>query len=217
MFASGTPSSVRQECEESLRRLRTDYLDLFQLHGPTVDVPLEDTWAEMVRLRDAGKARFIGVSNFDVDLLRRCSEVGPIDSVQPAYNILNREIERELLPFCRTMDIAILAYGPMAHGTLSGTFAVSRLAPNDWRRGDHPLLDLPAALRAVELLRPLAEARHWTVGQLATAWVIANPHVTSTIVGARTPAQTRATSEVLLHGVDDSVRAEVDRALHISS
>jgi aryl-alcohol dehydrogenase-like predicted oxidoreductase len=217
MFASGEPSSVRQECEDSLRRLRTDYLDLFQLHSPTDDVPVEETWGEMVRLREAGKTRFIGVSNFDVDLLRRCSEVGSVDSVQPVYNILHREIEHELIPWCRTMNIAVLTYGPMAHGTLSGTFSLSRLAPDDWRRRDHPLLDLPAALRAVELLRPLAEARHWTIGQLATAWVVANPDITSALVGARTPAQIRASSDILRAGVDDTVRAEVDRALNVSS
>jgi len=97
MFASGEPSSVRQECEDSLRRLRTDYLDLFQLHSPTDDVPVEETWARWSASR-AGKTRFIGVSNFDVDLLRRCSEVGSVDSVQPVYNILHREIEHELIP-----------------------------------------------------------------------------------------------------------------------
>jgi aryl-alcohol dehydrogenase-like predicted oxidoreductase len=213
MFATGHPSSVRQECEDSLRRLRTDYLDLFQLHGPTEDVPVEETWGELVRLRETGKTRFIGVSNFDVELLRRCSVVGLVDSVQPAYNILHREIEHDLIPFCHTKNIAVLAYGPMAHGTLSGTFSLSRLAPDDWRRRDHPLLDLPAALRAVELLQPLAAARGWTVGQLVTAWVVANPDITSALVGARTPAQIKASSEILRAGVDDTVRAEVDRAL----
>ena len=213
MFATGHPSSVRQECEDSLRRLRTDYLDLFQLHGPTEDVPVEETWGELVRLRETGKTRFIGVSNFDVELLRRCSVVGLVDSVQPAYNILHREIEHELIPFCHTKNNAVHAYGPMAHGTLSGTFSLSRLAPDDWRRRDHPLLDLPAALRAVELLQPLAAARGWTVGQLVTAWVVANPDITSALVGARTPAQIKASSEILRAGVDDTVRAEVDRAL----
>jgi len=83
---------------------------------------VEETWGELVRLRETGKTRFIGVSNFDVELLRRCSVVGLVDSVQPAYNILHREIEHDLIPFCHTKNIAVLAYGPMAHGTLSGHF-----------------------------------------------------------------------------------------------
>jgi aryl-alcohol dehydrogenase-like predicted oxidoreductase len=213
LFASGEPSSIRQECEASLNRLRTDRVDLFQLHHPTEDAPIEATWVEMVSLRKEGKVRFIGVSNFELEDVRRCMAVGSVDSVQLNYNLLNRRIEDDLLPFCRAKGIAVLTYGPMAHGTLSGTFDAAALAPNDWRRRPHPLLDLPKAARTVDALRPLAEASGWTVGQLAIAWVLGNPLVTSAIVGARSPNQIAAIVAFLSDPIRGSLREHVDVAL----
>jgi aryl-alcohol dehydrogenase-like predicted oxidoreductase len=213
MYASGEPASIRQECEASLTRLRTDYLDLFQLHHPTSDVALEATWGEMIRLREEGKTRFIGVSNFDVDAVRRCVTIGPVDSVQSSYNLIHREIEAELLPFCQSQGIAVLTYGPLAHGTLTGSFRPDRLAEEDWRRRDSPLLDVPRSLRVVEAIRPLADEYGWTPGQLAIAWVLANPDVTSAIVGARSPSQIVSACEIARADPDRSLRAEVERAV----
>lgn len=180
--------SVRKELEASLRRLGTDHVDLYQIHWPDRSTPIEETWGEMIRLRDEGTARFIGVCNFGVDLLQRCQALGQVQSLQPIYNILERDIEREILPFCATHGIGVVAYSPMQSGLLSGSFDRSRLAPDDWRLVHSEKFREPRFsrdLQVVERLRPIAERNGLTVGQLAVAWVLSNRSITSAIVGAR--------------------------------
>ena len=186
------PDSVRRELEESLRRLRTDYVDLYQIHWPDRHTPVEDTWREMSKFREEGKVRFIGVCNFGVDLLSRCLSVAPVQSLQPIYNMIERDIEREILPFCRTNGIGIVAYSPMQSGLLTGSFDRSRLATDDWRIVHSEKFREPKfsrGLRVVERVRPFARKYGVTVGQLAVAWVLMRDGITSAIVGARTAAQ----------------------------
>lgn len=185
------PSSVRSEIENSLRRLKTDHVDLYQFHWPDPLTPVEDSWGVMLKLREEGKVRFIGVSNFDVPLLKRCMAIAPVQSLQPPFNLLKREVENETLPYCRENGIGVVAYSPMMSGLLSGKFDATRMSADDWRRKNkmfqEPLLSRELAF--VDRLRPIAAKYSRTVGQLAVAWVNMNPAVTSSIVGARTAEQ----------------------------
>jgi aryl-alcohol dehydrogenase-like predicted oxidoreductase len=187
------PDSIRKQLDDSLARLRVDYVDIFQIHWPETDTgtPIEDSWAAMASLVDKGKARWIGVSNFDVPLLDKCERIRHVDSLQPPYSLLRREAEADLLPWCERQGTGVVCYSPMQAGLLSGSFDVNRLAPDDWRRRS-PMFQEPQLgqnLALVERLRPIAERRGKTVGQLAIAWTLMNPAVTAAIVGARRPSQ----------------------------
>lgn len=182
------PASIRKESEASLRRLGTDYIDLYQFHWPDPHTPVEESWTEMVKLQSEGKVRHIGVCNFGVDLLERCRKIAPVQSLQPIYNMLERDIEREILPYCAAQGIGVVAYSPMQSGLLTGTFDMKNLAPDDWRITHSEKFREPKytrGLRVVERLRPIAQRYGKTVGQLAVAWVLMNRTVTSAIVGAR--------------------------------
>ncbi len=185
------PKSIRNEIENSLRRLQTDHVDLYQFHWPDPETPVEESWSMMVRLKEEGKVRYIGVCNFDVPLLKRCSTIAPVQSLQPPYNLVKRQVEPEILPYCLQEGIGVIAYSPMMSGLLTGKFDLKRLAADDWRRRDRVFQEplLSKGLAFVERLRPIAAKHKKTVGQLAVAWVNSNPAVTSSIVGARTPDQ----------------------------
>src|SRR3989449_3531449 len=128
------PDSIRQECEASLRRLGVERIDLYQFHRPDeTGTPVEDSWHAMMRLVEEGKVRAAGVSNFDVPLLERCEAIRHVDSLQPPFSLLKRDVEAEILPFCAAHGIGVVPYSPMQSGLLSGTFDVHRLAPSDWR------------------------------------------------------------------------------------
>jgi len=180
-------SSIRKEIEASLKRLITDYIDLYQIHWPDPETPVEESWGELVRLREEGKVRYIGVCNYDVPLLEKCNAIAPVQSLQPPYSMLRRQIEREILPYCLKNEIGVVAYSPLQSGLLTGNFDIKRLAPDDWRRKNKYFQEpyLSKALSFVEKLKPIAEKYHKTVSQLAVAWVLKNPAVTSAIVGAR--------------------------------
>ncbi|GBD92881.1 general stress protein 69 [bacterium BMS3Abin05] len=185
------PESIRKEAEASLRRLKTDVIDLYQIHWPDPNASVAKAWETMAQLKAEGKVRYIGVSNFDVPLLKKCLKIAPVQSLQPPYNLLKRKVESDILPFCRENDIGVLVYSPMASGLLTGKFDPNRLAPDDWRRksADFKEPGLSKRLDFVEKLRPIAEKHGKTVGNLAIAWTLMNPAVTSAIVGARTAQQ----------------------------
>jgi aryl-alcohol dehydrogenase-like predicted oxidoreductase len=188
--------SIRRECEASLRRLRVEAIDLYQIHWPDPDEDLEEGWATMAALQKEGKVRHIGVSNFNVEQLRRAQAVAPITSLQPRYSLLHREIEAEILPFCARENIGVIAYSPMASGLLTGAMARERIAAlpaDDWRKR-HPDFQEPQLsrnLRLVSLLRGIGKRRGYTPAEVAVAWVLHNPAVTGAIVGARRPGQVR--------------------------
>lgn len=187
------PDSIRRELDESLRRLGLDYIDLYQFHWPDTETgtPLEESWSTMAALQDSGKVRYIGVSNFDVPLLQRCEAIRHVDSLQPPYNLIRRDVESEILPWCKRNGTGVIVYSPMQSGLLSGTFDINRVAEDDWRRRNAYFQEpqLSRNLRIVERLRPIAARRQKTVGQLAIAWTLMNPAVTAAIVGARRPSQ----------------------------
>jgi aryl-alcohol dehydrogenase-like predicted oxidoreductase len=188
--------SIRREVEDSLRRLDVDVIDLYQVHWPDPDSDIEEGWTEMARLKEEGKVRYIGVSNFDVRQMKRAQAIAPITSLQPPYSILARDVEPEILPFARSNKIGVIVYSPMYSGLLTGAMTrdrVAQLAPDDWRRRNpnfqEPLLS--RNLRLVELLREMGERYERSSGEVAIAWTLRNPAVTGAIVGVRRPQQVR--------------------------
>jgi aryl-alcohol dehydrogenase-like predicted oxidoreductase len=186
--------SIRRECEASLRRLKVDVIDLYQVHWPDPDEDIEEGWATLARLNAEGKVHSIGVSNFSVAQMRRAQAIAPITSLQPPYSLLRRDIEHEVLPFCARNNIGVIAYSPMASGLLTGAMTRERVAhfpPDDWRRNNRnyqePLLS--RNLKLVELLRSIGRRHGRTPAEVAVAWVLRYPAVTGAIVGARRPGQ----------------------------
>ncbi|HEX2978827.1 MAG TPA: aldo/keto reductase, partial [Anaerolineaceae bacterium] len=187
--------SVRKEAEASLKRLRVDVIDLYQIHWPRPESDIEEAWTEIARLVEEGKVRYAGVSNFNVDQLRRVQAIHPVASLQPPYSLIDREIEDELLEYCAANHIGVVAYSPMASGLLTGKYTRERIAAlpdEDWRklRNEHfQEPELSANLTLIEKLSEVAERYEHSLGQLAVAWVLRMPQVTAAIVGARTPEQ----------------------------
>ena len=190
-----TAATVRSECEASLRRLRVDTIDLYQVHWPPEnDAELESGWAELAALKAEGKVRWIGVSNFSVEQMKRAQAVAPVTSLQPPYSLVRRGVEKEVLPFCRREKIGVIVYAPMASGLLSGAMTRERAAAlpaDDWR-GRSPEFNEPNLTRnlaLVERLRTVGARYGRSPGEVAIAWTLRNPAVTGAIVGARTAAQ----------------------------
>jgi aryl-alcohol dehydrogenase-like predicted oxidoreductase len=185
-------ASIRRECEESLRRLKIDVIDLYQIHWPTEE--LEEGWNAMARLQKEGKVRWIGVSNFNVKEMRRAQAIAPITSLQPPYSLVRREIEHEILPYCRSEELGVIVYSPMASGLLTGAMTrerVDALSMSDWRSRDIEFQEprLSRNLALVERLREIGERHGRPPGQIAIAWALRNPAVTGAIVGARNAKQ----------------------------
>ncbi len=191
-------ASLVAECEASLRRLRVETIDLFQIHWPDPDQDLEEGWQTLSELAHQGKIRYAGVSNCSADQLRRLLPIHPPASLQPPYSLLDRRIEQETMAFCRENGIGIVAYSPMAKGLLTGAFDQKRadaLPPDDHRSRDpkfqEPLLGIN--LQFVEMLTPIAARHGHSVAQLAIAWVLQRAEITAAIVGARHPQQIEQT------------------------
>jgi aryl-alcohol dehydrogenase-like predicted oxidoreductase len=186
--------SVRRECESSLRRLRVDKIDLYQIHWPNPDVEIEEGWTALARLKDEGKIRHLGVSNFSVAQMKRCQAIAPITSLQPPYSLLDRRVEPWVLPFAAREHIGVIAYSPMASGLMTGAMTRERidaLGPDDWRKSS-PNFQEPLLTRNLGLIRVLRDigVRHgFSPAEVAVAWVLRHPAVTGAIVGARKPGQ----------------------------
>ncbi|MBU4310048.1 aldo/keto reductase [bacterium] len=192
--------SIRREVEASLRRLNIDVIDLYQIHWPDPDREIEEAWSTMADLIKEGKVRYIGVSNFNVEQLKRIRPIHPVASLQSPYSMLNRGIEDELLNYCQAHNIGVIVYSPMECGLLTGKYtkeSIQNLPEDDWRRTKNPHFQEPelfANLKLVEGLRPIAEENNRTVAQLAVAWVLRKSEVTAAIVGARHPSQIEETA-----------------------
>lgn len=190
-----TAASVREECEASLRRLKVESIDLYQIHWPTDRIEdIDEGWAEMARLQREGKVRWIGVSNFDVEQLRRAQAIAPVTSLQPPYSLIRREIEPEILPYCREQGIGVIVYSPMASGLLTGAMTRERAASlpdDDWRKRDADFQEpaLSRNLALVERLHAVGARQGRSPGEVAIAWTLRNPAVTAAIVGARSAQQ----------------------------
>jgi aryl-alcohol dehydrogenase-like predicted oxidoreductase len=186
--------SIRRECEESLRRLQIDSIDLYQVHWPDPEPDIEEGWRTLVELQKAGKVRWIGVSNFKPAQLARMEAIAAVTSNQPPYSILSPDIEAEILPYCGAHNIGLIVYSPMKSGLLTGAMTRERIAKmpeDDFRQRTisfkEPLLT--RNLNLVELLREIGNRHGRTPGEVALAWTIRRPEVTGAIVGMRSPKQ----------------------------
>jgi aryl-alcohol dehydrogenase-like predicted oxidoreductase len=192
------PDQVRAAAEKSLQRLRRDRIDLYQLHWRDNDIPVERTWEAMAGLVEEGLVRYIGVSNFDEDLIRRCEKIRHVDSLQNQFNMLDQDGRDDLFPFCRENGTGILAYGPLAYGLLTGRFDENTtFGDDDWRSGKHGMsryyesFFAPSVFKKnldiVDALKPVAERVGATSAQLALAWIWHQEPVTAAIAGSRSP------------------------------
>lgn len=197
-YARLKAKSVRREVEDSLRRLKVEVIDLYQIHWPEPEEYIEEAWSVMADLIKEGKVRYGGVCNFSVKQLKRVQPIYPVASLQPPYSMLERGVEDELLSYCAADNVGVIVYSPMQAGLLTGKFTKERAASlpdDDWRKRDRHFQEpeLSANLKLVEGLRPIAERNGRTVAQLAIAWVLRRPEVTAAIVGGRRPAQIEET------------------------
>jgi aryl-alcohol dehydrogenase-like predicted oxidoreductase len=186
--------SIRREVEASLRRLQLDVIDLYQIHWPEPAEDIEEGWTAMAQLQREGKVRWIGVSNFNVEQMRRAQAIAPITSLQPPYSILAREIEEAVLPYTQANGIGAIVYSPMKSGMLSGAMTRERIAamPADDFRRRTPTFQEPQLTRNLalaELLRTIGQRHGRTAGEVAIAWTLRHPGVTAAIVGMRSPKQ----------------------------
>jgi aryl-alcohol dehydrogenase-like predicted oxidoreductase len=186
--------SIRRECEDSLRRLQIDAIDLYQIHWPDPEPDIEEGWRTLVALQKEGKVRWIGVSNFKPAQLARMEAIAPVTSDQPPYSILSPDIETEILPYCGAHNIGVIVYSPMKSGLLTGAITRERIAQmpaDDFRQRTisfkEPLLT--RNLNLVELLREIGKRHGRTPGEVALAWTLRRPEVTGAIVGMRSPKQ----------------------------
>lgn len=226
-FGAGRPGKrnssrdgILRELDGTLRRLRTDYVDAYLIHWPDERTPLEVTMETLDELVEDGRIRFAGVSNFDVDLIRRCQDVRPVDVVQVGYNLFDQRMDAEVLPYCHRHGIVAMGYGSLAHGLLAGAFSARLTLPErDWRsRGilfGQPLLRGDRLRRNVEVVERLrthvAEAKGLSIAQLALSWVLSNPRVATALVGARTPAEIE--EDLLSAALSSEDRQKIDEIM----
>ncbi|MBZ5620288.1 MAG: aldo/keto reductase [Acidobacteriia bacterium] len=188
--------SVRKECENSLRRLKLDVIDLYQIHWPHPDEDVEEGWGALVRLKEEGKVRWIGLSNFDTQQLERCRNIAPITSLQPPYSAISLEIEKETLPYCQQHGIGVIVYSPMKSGLLTGKMTKERVAnfpPDDFRKRAPAFQEpqLSRNLGLADLMKKIGERHGRSAGEVAIAWTLRHPAVTAAIVGMRSAEQAR--------------------------
>jgi aryl-alcohol dehydrogenase-like predicted oxidoreductase len=210
-----TRDGLRRELEGSLSRLGLEAVDLYQIHWPIPDEQIEAGWAALVELRDEGLTRHIGVSNFSVEQLSRAQGIAPVETLQPPYSLIAREVEDEILPFAGREGIGVIVYSPMGSGLLSGSMTRERidaLPDDDWRRRSPEFRDprLAEHLALVERLRVVAERHGTTPGAVAVAWTLSNAAVDGAIVGFRRPDQVDSIVAAASLELDDEDVAEID-------
>ena len=202
IYRSLSAQSVAGELDASLRRLGVEAIDLYQIHWPNPDEEIEEGWAELARQQQAGKVRWIGVSNFNVAQMQRAQAIAPITSLQPPYSMLRPAIEAEILPFCQQHGIGVINYSPMVSGLLTGKMSAERVAQmpaDDWRRKAAEFNEprLSRNLKLVELLREIGSAHGVEPGVVAVAWTLHHPAVTAAIVGGRSADQVNGLAPAL--------------------
>jgi len=208
--------SVRRECENSLRRLKVERIDLYQIHWPIPEEDIEEGWGTLARLKEEGKVRWIGVSNFDPTQLERIRKIAPITSLQPPYSAVSPEIEQETLPYCAHHGIGVIVYSPMKSGLLTGKMTKERVAnlPEDDFRTRAAAFQEPQLsrnLELAELMRRIGQRHGRTPGEVAIAWVLRRPEVTAAIVGMRSAEQVKGVIGAMEFRLSPEEIAEIDR------
>ncbi len=215
IYNSITADSVRLELEASLRRLNVETIDLYQIHWPNPDAEIEEGWGELAKLKQQGKIRWIGVSNFNVEQMKRAQKIAPITSLQPPYSMLRRAIEAEILPFVQQQGIGVINYSPMVSGLLTGKMTAERVAAmpaDDWRRNAIEFNEprLSRNLQLVELLREIGYGHGVTPGVVAVAWTLHHPAITAAIVGGRSGKQVEEIAPALNFRLSEEEYARIN-------
>ena len=208
----GRPDRLRREVEESLARLGTDSFDLLYLHAPDPAVPLEESMGALARLRDEGLSRAVGVSNVGIDQLRTAAAAAPLAACQLPYNMLQREIEREILPWCVAHEVAMVVYWPLMKGLLAGTMTRDLVFPTSDSRHKYPMFsgeEFRKNLDFVEVVRGQAERLGVDVADLVLAWTAEQPGITSVLFGATSTEQVHTNARAFLCSLDDVARTTI--------
>ena len=215
IYRSLKAGSLQEEIENSLTRLGVDTIDLYQIHWPNPEDEIEEGWETLARFQQEGKVRYIGVSNFNVEQMKRVQKIAPITSLQPPYSLLRRDIENEILPFCQANNIGVINYSPMLSGMLTGKMTKERIAnfpEDDWRRRtpnfNEPKLSRNLAL--ADLLKEIGARHNVQAGVVAVAWTLRNPAITAAIVGARRPDQVDGTIPAATFRLSDAEAQEIE-------
>ena len=211
--------SIFRECEDSLRRLQVDTIDLYQIHWPEPDEDIEEGWGALAELQRQGKVRWIGVSNFNASQMKRAAAIAPITSLQPPYSMIRREVEADTLPYVHANGIGVIAYSPMGSGMLTGSMTrerVANLPSDDWRTRSaffqEPLLS--RNLTIVDKVTQIAARVGRSPGEVAIGWVLKNPAVTAAFVGIRSPEQVAGIAGALEYQLDAESIHELDTFLN---
>ena len=218
IYRSLKAESLAEELEGSLRRLGVETIDLYQIHWPNPEAEIEEGWEALNRFREQGKVRWIGVSNFNVDQMKRVQKYGPITSLQPPYSMLRRAIEPEILPFTKANHIGVINYSPMVSGLLTGKMTAERIAAlpaDDWRKRAAEFNEprLSRNLKLVELLREIGSGHSVEPGVVAVAWTLRNPAITAAIVGGRSAQQVDGIAPALDFRLNDEEFARINSFL----
>jgi len=215
IYRSLKAASLAEELEGSLRRLGVETIDLYQIHWPNPDEEIEEGWEALARLREQGKIRWIGVSNFSVEQMKRAQKIAPITNLQPPYSMLRAAIEEEVLPFVQANGIGVINYSPMVSGLLTGKMTAERVAAfpaDDWRKRAVEFNEprLSRNLRLVELLREIGSGHDVTPGVVAVAWTLHHPAITAAIVGGRSPQQVEELAPALTFRLNEEEYARIN-------
>jgi aryl-alcohol dehydrogenase-like predicted oxidoreductase len=218
LYGSLKADSLARELEGSLRRLGVETIDLYQIHWPQPDEDVEEGWETLARFREQGKVRWIGVSNFSVEHMKRAQKIVPITSLQPSYSMLRRAIEDDVLPYTLENGIGVINYSPMVSGLLTGKMTAERVAAmpdDDWRRKSVEFNEprLSRNLKLVELLREIGHSHGVTPGVVAVAWTLRHPAITAAIVGGRSGQQVEELAPALGFRLDEDEYARINAFL----
>jgi aryl-alcohol dehydrogenase-like predicted oxidoreductase len=222
IYRSLKAQSLAEELEGSLKRLGVEAIDLYQIHWPNPEEEIEEGWETLEKFRQQGKVRWIGVSNFSVEQMKRAGKVAPITSLQPPYSMLRRAIEEEILPFTAAQGIGVINYSPMVSGLLTGAMTAERIAAlpaDDWRRRAAEFNEprLSRNLRLVDLLREIGGGHGVSPGVVAVAWTLRNPAVTAAIVGGRSGKQVEGIAPALSFKLGEDEFARINEFLAVNA
>jgi aryl-alcohol dehydrogenase-like predicted oxidoreductase len=215
IYNSLQAASLSEELEGSLRRLGVETIDLYQVHWPNPEAEIEEGWEALARLREQGKIRWMGVSNFNVEKMKRLQKIAPITSLQPPYSMLRRAIETEILPYAQANNIGVINYSPMVSGLLTGKMSAERVAAmpaDDWRKKAPEFNEprLSKNLKLVDLLREIGNGHAVAPGVVAVAWTLHHPAITAAIVGGRSARQVEELAQALTFRLADEEYARIN-------
>ena len=218
IYRSLRAGSLAEELESSLRRLGVETIDLYQIHWPNPEEEIEEGWEALARFREQGKIRWVGVSNFSVEQMKRVGKIAPITSLQPPYSMLRRAIEEEILPFAQENGIGVINYSPMVSGLLTGAMTAERIASlpvDDWRRRGVEFNEprLSRNLRLVEMLREIGNGHGVNPGVVAIGWTLHHPAITAAIVGGRSARQAEGVAAALEFKLSEEEYARINAFL----